>query len=94
MWAHWPDPFVRLAAAAAATSRIKLATGICLLPERDPIVTAKVVASLDVLSQGRVIFGVGGGALEEETEIMGTRFGMRWKTPSTGLPATALCSQK
>ena len=79
MWAHWPDPFVRLAAAAAATSRIKLATGICLLPERDPIVTAKVVASLDVLSQGRVILGVGGGALKEETEIMGTRFGMRKK---------------
>jgi probable F420-dependent oxidoreductase len=78
-WAHWPDPFVSLAAAAAVTSRIKLATGICLLPERDPIVTAKVVASLDVLSQGRVILGVGGGALREETEIMGTTFGMRWK---------------
>jgi probable F420-dependent oxidoreductase len=79
MWARWPDPFVSLAAAAALTSRIKLATGICLLPERDPIVTAKAVASLDVLSQGRVILGVGGGALKEETEIMGTRFGMRWK---------------
>jgi probable F420-dependent oxidoreductase len=78
-WAHWPDPFVSLAAAAAVTSRIKLATGICLIPERDPIVTAKVVASLDVLSQGRVILGVGGGALREETEIMGTAFGMRWK---------------
>jgi probable F420-dependent oxidoreductase len=78
-WAHWPDPFVSLAAAAAVTSRIKLATGICLMPERDPIVTAKVVASLDVLSQGRVILGVGGGALREETEIMGTAFGMRWK---------------
>jgi probable F420-dependent oxidoreductase len=78
-WAHWPDPFVSLAAAAAVTSRIKLATGICLLPERDPIVTAKVVASLDVPSQGRVILGVGGGALREETEIMGTPFGKRWK---------------
>src|SRR6516165_701227 len=65
LWAHWPDPFVSLAAAAAVTSRLKLATGICLLPERDPIVTAKVVASLDVLSQGRVILGVGGGALKE-----------------------------
>jgi alkanesulfonate monooxygenase SsuD/methylene tetrahydromethanopterin reductase-like flavin-dependent oxidoreductase (luciferase family) len=79
IYAHWPDPFVSLAAAAAATSRIKLATGICLMPERDPIVTAKVVASLDVLSQGRVILGVGGGALREETEIMGTPFGLRWK---------------
>ena len=65
LWAHWPDPFVSLAAAAAVTSRIKLATGIALMPERDPIVTAKVVASLDVLSQG-----VGGGALKEETEMM------------------------
>jgi probable F420-dependent oxidoreductase len=79
LWAHWPDPFVSLAAAAAVTSRLKLATGICLIPERDPIVTAKVVASLDVLSQGRVILGVGGGALREETEIMGTAFGKRWQ---------------
>jgi probable F420-dependent oxidoreductase len=79
LWAHWPDPFVSLAAAAAVTSRVKLATGICLIPERDPIVTAKVVASLDRLSQGRVILGVGGGALKEETEIMGTAFGRRWK---------------
>jgi len=79
LWAHWPDPFISLAAAAAVTSRIKLATGISLIPERDPIVTAKVVASLDVLSQGRVMLGVGGGALKEETEIMGTAFHMRWK---------------
>jgi hypothetical protein len=50
--AHWRDPFVSLAAAAAVTSRIKLATGICLIPERDPIVTAKVVASLDVAVPG------------------------------------------
>jgi probable F420-dependent oxidoreductase len=79
LWAHWPDPFVSLGAAAAVTSRLKLATGICLIPERDPIVTAKTVASLDVLSQGRVILGVGGGALPEETEIMGTAFGKRWQ---------------
>src|SRR6266851_1894752 len=79
LWAHWPDPFISLAAAAAVTSRIKLATGISLIPERDPIVTAKVVASLDVLSQGRVILGVGGGALKEETEITGTAFHVRWK---------------
>jgi Luciferase-like monooxygenase len=83
----WPEIVVLVlievrkssAAAAAVTSRIKLATGICLLPERDPIVTAKAVASLDVLSHGRAILGVGGGALKEETEIMGTRFGMRLK---------------
>ena len=76
-YAHWADPFVALTAVAAVTTRLKLATGICLVPERDPLVTAKVVASLDVLSQGRVILGVGGGALREETEIMGTKFGLR-----------------
>jgi probable F420-dependent oxidoreductase len=49
------------------------------LPERDPIVTAKVVASLDLLSAGRVILGVGAGWLKEETEVFGTAFGMRWR---------------
>jgi len=59
-YAHWPDPFVTLTAVATVTSRLKLATGICLVPEREPLVTAKVVASLDVLSHGRVLLGVGG----------------------------------
>jgi len=78
-YAHWPDPFVTLTAVATVTSRLKLATGICLVPEREPLVTAKVVASLDVLSHGRVLLGVGGGALREETEILGTPFGRRWQ---------------
>ncbi len=78
-YAYWADPFVALTAAATATTTLKLATGICLPPERDALVTAKVVASLDLLSKGRVILGVGGGALREETEIMGTKFGLRWK---------------
>ncbi len=78
-YAHWPDPFVALTAVATVTSRLKLATGICLVPEREPLVTAKVVASLDVLSHGRVLLGVGGGALREETEILGTPFGRRWQ---------------
>ena len=60
------DPFVTLSAAAAVTTRIKLATGICLVPQRDPIQTAKSVASLDRVSHGRFVFGVGGGWNVEE----------------------------
>jgi len=76
---RWADPFVALTVAATATKKIKLGTGICLLPERDPLITAKVVASVDLYSGGRVILGVGAGWLKEETEVMGTRFGLRWK---------------
>lgn len=60
------DPFVALAAAAAVTSTLKLGTGVCLLPQRDPIITAKEVASLDLLSGGRVLLGVGSGWNREE----------------------------
>ncbi len=74
------DPFVSLAAAATATTTLKLGTAICLVVERDPIVTAKEVASLDRLSGGRVIFGVGAGWNLEEMENHGTdpsrRFGL------------------
>ena len=74
------DPFVALAATAPVTSTLRLATGICLLVQRDPIVTAKAVASLDVLSNGRAIFGVGAGWNIEEMEDHGTdpqhRFGL------------------
>ncbi len=74
------DPFVALMAAAAATERLRVGTGICLVIERDPIVTAKEVASLDVLSEGRFLFGVGAGWNEEEMENHGTdprrRFGV------------------
>ena len=76
---RWADPFIALTAVAMVTKRIKLGTGICLLPERDPLVTAKVIASLDLYSKGRVILGVGAGWLKEETEVLGTRFGVRWK---------------
>jgi probable F420-dependent oxidoreductase len=68
------DPFVALAAAAAVTTRIKVATGICLVVQRDPIHTAKQVASLDQLSGGRFLFGVGGGWNEEEMNNHGTPF--------------------
>jgi probable F420-dependent oxidoreductase len=66
-------------AAAAATERLKVATGICLVVERDPITTAKEVASIDHLSGGRVIFGIGGGWNAEEMGNHGTPFKERWK---------------
>jgi len=76
-WSSY-DPFVALSFAAAATSKIRLATGICLVAQRDPIVTAKEVASLDVLSGGRFLFGVGGGWLKEEMVLMGANYARRW----------------
>ena len=78
-YGRWCDPFVALSIAATVTKRIKLATGVCLLPERDPLITAKTVASLDLYSGGRVVLGVGAGWLREETEAMGAHFGSRWK---------------
>jgi probable F420-dependent oxidoreductase len=66
------DPFLALTAAAAVTERLLLGTGICLVVERDPIVTAKEVATLDLLSGGRFLFGVGGGWNREEMENHGT----------------------
>jgi probable F420-dependent oxidoreductase len=79
-YSHTYDPFVGLTAAAVATERIKLATGICLIIQRDPITTAKEVASLDLLSGGRFLFGVGAGWNREEMENHGTdpdrRFGI------------------
>jgi probable F420-dependent oxidoreductase len=73
------DPFVALMAAAGATRRLKLGTGICLVIERDPIVTAKEIATLDRLSGGRVLFGIGGGWNAEEMENHGTAWKSRWR---------------
>ena len=76
---HLLDPFIALTAAAGATERLKLATGICLIVERDPIITAKEAASIDVLSGGRFLFGVGGGWNLEEMENHGTDPARRFK---------------
>ena len=76
---HTYDPFIALTAAASATTRLRLGTGICLVIERDPIVTAKEVATLDKLSNGRVIFGIGGGWNAEEMENHGTDYKLRWR---------------
>ncbi len=76
---HMADPFVSLGAAAAVTKRLKLATGICLVVERDPITLAKEVATLDMLSDGRFLFGIGAGWNAEEMENHGTAFKGRFK---------------
>lgn len=76
---HTHDPFVALTMAAAVTTRLKVGTGICLVIERDPITLAKEVASLDFLSKGRFLFGIGGGWNAEEMENHGTDFKKRWR---------------
>ena len=72
------DPFVALARASGVTKTIKLGTGVTLVPERNPLLLAKEVATLDYYSGGRFIFGIGAGWNEEETEIMGGDFSHRW----------------
>jgi probable F420-dependent oxidoreductase len=76
---HTYDPFVALSMAAAVTTRLKVGTGICLVIERDPITLAKEIASLDFLSKGRFLFGIGGGWNAEEMENHGTDFKKRWR---------------
>jgi probable F420-dependent oxidoreductase len=71
------DPFVALGASAAVTTTLKLATGICLVAQRDPIHTAKEVASVDSISNGRFIFGIGYGWNKEEMAQHGTSYGDR-----------------
>ena len=72
------DPFIALSRASATTRTIELGTGICLVPEHNPLLLAKEVATLDHLSGGRFLFGIGAGWLKEETEIMGGNFPHRW----------------
>src|SRR4029079_5817200 len=72
-----PDPLVWLSYAAAVTKTIKLATGILILPQRHPIYVAKEVATLDILSHGRVILGIGVGWLKEEFDALGVPFDER-----------------
>jgi probable F420-dependent oxidoreductase len=79
MYMHTMDPFMALTAAALASKTLKVGTGICLLIQRDPIHTAKEAASLDVISKGRFLFGIGGGWNREEMADHGTAFETRWK---------------
>jgi probable F420-dependent oxidoreductase len=73
------DPFVTLTASAVATKTLKIGTGVCLVAQRDPIQTAKLVASIDQISGGRFLFGIGGGWNAEEMEDHGTAFKTRFK---------------
>ena len=72
------DPFVALARASAVTQTIRLGTAVCLVPERNPLLLAKEIATLDHFSGGRFTFGIGAGWVKEETEIMGGDFPHRW----------------
>jgi probable F420-dependent oxidoreductase len=76
---HTMDPFIALTLASVASKTIRLGTGICLVAQRDPIHTAKSTASLDLISGGRFLFGVGAGWNREEMEDHGTNFSTRWK---------------
>jgi probable F420-dependent oxidoreductase len=77
-YADTADPFVALGRASAVTESLLLGTGICLVPERNPLILAKEIATLDMYSKGRFLFGIGAGWLREETEIMGGDFPHRW----------------
>jgi probable F420-dependent oxidoreductase len=82
-----PDPLIWLSFAAAATSTIKLATGIVILPQRNPVVFAKTVATLDSMSEGRMILGVGVGWLEEEFDAIGVPFASRGRRTDDSIRA-------
>jgi probable F420-dependent oxidoreductase len=77
-YSHTHDPFVGLAFAAAATKKLTIGTGICLVPQHEPIVTAKAIASLDALSGGRFVFGIGAGWNVDEMENHGATYKTRF----------------
>jgi probable F420-dependent oxidoreductase len=77
-YSHFTDPYIALARASGATTTIRLGTGITLVPERNPLLLAKEIASLDRFSGGRFLFGIGTGWLREETEMFGGDFEHRW----------------
>ena len=90
-YSHFVDPFVALARASGTTTSIKLGTGIVLVPERNPLLLAKEISTLDLFSGGRFLFGIGAGWLREETEIMGGDFDHRWtQTRESILPMKEL----
>lgn len=88
------DPFIALAMAAAVTKKIRLATGICLIVQRDPIQTAKEICSLDTLSGGRFLFGVGAGWNAEEMADHGTRYEDRMEVMRERIEAIRIICSK
>lgn len=77
--AHFHDPFASLGACAAVTAKITLGTGVCLMTQRDPWLTANAAAALDHLSGGRLVLGVAGGFIRESMEDFGSPFAKRWQ---------------
>jgi probable F420-dependent oxidoreductase len=93
-YSHTLDPFAALAAIAAVTERIKIGTGVCLVIQRDPIVTAKEVATVDQISGGRFLFGVGAGWNREEMGNHGTEYRTRFTRMRESVEAmTAIWTQ-
>ena len=86
-YSHFTEPYIALARASGVTSRIKLGTGITLVPQRHPMILAKEVAALDFHSGGRFIFGIGTGWLREELEMFGADFPRRWTQTRESLDA-------
>lgn len=86
-YSHFTDPYIALARASAVTTTLKLATGITLMPQRNPLLLAKEIAALDYHSGGRFILGVGTGWLKEEVEIFGGNFRRRWTQTREALEA-------
>ena len=87
VYAHFVDPFIALARASGATTNIKLGTSITLITERNPLLMAKEISTLDVFSKGRFIFGIGTGWLREETNLMGGDFDHRWSQARDSIAA-------
>lgn len=77
-YAHFPEPFVVLAMAAATTKNLRIGTSVLLVPEHEPLATAKRIATLDRLSGGRLVLGIGAGWLREAAEPLGSDFAHRW----------------
>src|SRR3989475_3693631 len=86
-YSHFVDPFVALARASGATTRIKLGTGIVLVPERHPLLLAKEISTLDLFSGGRVLFGIGTGGVRGKTPIIGGGFDHPWTQARASIPA-------
>ena len=86
-YSHFTEPYIALARASAVTTKLKLATGITLVPQRNPLLLAKEIAALDYHSGGRFIFGIGTGWLREEVELFGGDFPRRWTQTREALDA-------
>ncbi|MBI3030468.1 MAG: LLM class F420-dependent oxidoreductase [Candidatus Rokubacteria bacterium] len=94
--AHWPEPLITLGLVAAVTERVKLGTTILVLPHRHPVLTAKMIATLDDLSGGRVVLGAGVGWMEEEITILGAPFAKRgaWSDEAIKIMRTCWSQEK